>query len=87
MRSLTATLSLLLSASLMLAQSLALPLLERVLTQASEQNQIRAAWQPLLNGLRLWQVWDLPLPLATWRAEVVQGVYSEAAAASGSNNA
>ena len=51
------------------------PLLAQVLTQANERYQIRAAWQPLLNGLHLWQVWDLDLPLAAWREDIVQWLY------------
>jgi hypothetical protein len=61
----------------LLAHSIALPLLERVLAQASEQYAIRAPWQPLLDGLRLWQVWDLDLPLAAWQEEVVTWVYAD----------
>lgn len=60
----------------LLAQSVALPLLAHVLTQASEQYQLDAAWQPLVKGLRLWQVWDLDLPLATWQEEVMTWVYT-----------
>jgi hypothetical protein len=59
----------------LLAQSIVLPLIEQVSAQAAKQDALVAAWQPLLSGLRLWQVWDLPLPLATWRADVVQWLY------------
>jgi hypothetical protein len=59
----------------LLAQSLALPLIAQVLTQASEQDQIGSAWQPMLKGLRLWQVWDMDLPLALWREEIVRWIY------------
>jgi hypothetical protein len=59
----------------LLAQSIALPLLAQVLTQASERYQSRTSWRPLLDGLRLWQVWDLDLPLAVWRKEVVTWLY------------
>jgi hypothetical protein len=61
----------------LLAQSLALALSRHVLAQASEHHAIGAAWQPMVKGLRLWQVWDLDLPLAAWREEVVQWVYVE----------
>jgi hypothetical protein len=59
----------------LLAQSVVLPLIEHVLAQASEQYQIDSAWQPMLGGLRLWQLWDLDLPLTTWRKDVVQWLY------------
>jgi hypothetical protein len=61
----------------MLAQSIALPLIEEVLRQTREHHAIESSWQPLLDGLRLWQVWDLDLPLATWRVDVVQWLYLE----------
>jgi hypothetical protein len=67
----------------LLAQSLALPLFEQVLAQAKEQYQISSTWQPLLDGLRLWQVWDLDLPLSTWRVDVVQWLYADLTAISG----
>jgi hypothetical protein len=59
----------------LLAQSLALPLLEQVLAQASEHHAIGWSWQPLVKGLYLWQVWDLDLPLSAWRQDVVQWLY------------
>lgn len=60
----------------LLAQSIALPLLDDVLAQAQERHAIGPSWWPLLAGLRLWQLWDLDLPLATWRTEVVRWVYA-----------
>jgi hypothetical protein len=59
----------------LLAQSLMLPLLEFVLAQAKEQYALHAPWQPMLSGLRLWQVWDLELPLSGWRYDIVQWLY------------
>jgi hypothetical protein len=59
----------------LLAQSLALPLIDEVLIQASIQHGIGETWQPLLDGLRLWQVWNLDLPLAAWRETIVQWIY------------
>jgi hypothetical protein len=58
-----------------LAQSIALPLLTYTLAQARERHQITPAWHPMLSGLHLWQLWNLDLPLATWRAEMVQWLY------------
>jgi hypothetical protein len=59
----------------LLAQSIALPLLEKGLAEASEQHGIGASWQPMLAGLRLWQVWDTDLPLAAWREGIIHWVY------------
>jgi hypothetical protein len=59
----------------LLAQSIALPLFDHLLAQASQQHQVAPSWQAMLNGLYLWQVWDVDLPLATWRDEVVRWIY------------
>jgi hypothetical protein len=61
----------------LLAQSIALALIEQVLAQARERYQFRVAWQPLVSGLRLWQVWDLALALSAWRGEIVKWLYVE----------
>jgi hypothetical protein len=61
----------------LLAQSIVLPLIEKVLAQASEQAQLDPVWRPLAQGLRLWQLWDLALPLAAWREEVVTWIYAD----------
>ena len=61
----------------LLEQALALLLLRIVLAQASEQYAIRESWQPMRSGLRLWQLWELELPLALWRKEIVQWVYHD----------
>ncbi|MCE7985943.1 MAG: hypothetical protein DYG89_32600 [Caldilinea sp. CFX5] len=55
----------------LLAQAIALPLLDQVLAQASEHHAIGASWRSMLPGLHLWQLWALDLPLAAWREEVV----------------
>lgn len=60
-----------------LAQSLTLPLLNTVLTQAQAHYQLHFSWQPLLNGLRLWQFWEIDLPLAGWGPEVTEWLYAE----------
>ena len=59
----------------LLAQSIALPLLDQVIVQAGERYPIDSVWQPMLRGVRLWQVWDLDLPLAVWQKAVVQWLY------------
>lgn len=61
----------------LLAQAVALPLLNRVMAQAAERYQLDSTWQPLLYGLRLWQWWDLDLPLSTWRTPVVEWLYQD----------
>jgi hypothetical protein len=59
----------------LLVQSIALPLLDDLLAQAGDYHRVSSPWQPMLRGLRLWQVWDLDLPLAAWRKETVQWLY------------
>lgn len=59
----------------LLAQSLALLLVNHLLGQVTAHDAIPASWQPLANGLRLWQLWDLDLPLAAWREEIVPWLY------------
>jgi hypothetical protein len=59
----------------LLAQSLALPLLTYGLAQASTRDMIDRAWQPMLDGLYLWQVWDMDLPLTAWHEDVVKWLY------------
>lgn len=61
----------------LLLQSLALPLANMVMDQARAHHQLPSSWQPLLDGLRLWQQWDLDLPLSNWRQEVVSWLYRE----------
>jgi hypothetical protein len=58
-----------------LVQSIALPLIDDVIEQAVEVHNIPQHWQPLLRGLRLWQWWELDVPLASWQQEVVQWFY------------
>lgn len=60
-----------------LAQSLALPLLAAILAQASEHHALGSYWQPLVDGLRLWQVWEMNLPLASGREDVVTWLYRD----------
>jgi len=59
----------------LLAQSLVLLLVNHLVGQGVAYHVIPAPWQPLANGLRLWQLWELELPLATWREAVVQWLY------------
>lgn len=59
----------------LLAQSLALLLVAYVLDQVDEYYALPPPWEPLENGLRLWQLWAVDLPLASWREEIVQWLY------------
>lgn len=58
-----------------LLQALALPLLDHTLALVVRQHGIGAARYPLLDGLRLWQLWNADLPLARWRPALVQWIY------------
>jgi hypothetical protein len=59
----------------LIVQSLLFPLLEQVSTQSIQVHQIPERWQPLLAGLRLWQLWQMDLPLSAWRDEVTTWAY------------
>lgn len=61
----------------LLLQSLALPLLNTVMTQAREHHRLPSSWPSLLAGLRLWQLWDLDLPLSKWRQPIVDWFYRD----------
>ncbi len=58
-------------------QSLALPLVEDMLVQAATDYGVQPAWQMMWGGLRLWQLWDLDLPLAAWQNEVARWLLAE----------
>jgi hypothetical protein len=58
----------------LLAQALLLALLEDFSAQAITDHDLPGHWQPLLNGIRLWLLWEQELPLAAWREPVVQWV-------------
>jgi hypothetical protein len=53
----------------LLAQSVVLSLLSESAAQAVE-----ARWQPLLDGLFLWQLWEADLPLTVWREPLVKWI-------------
>lgn len=61
----------------LLLQSLAIPLLNTVMAQAREHHRLPSSWTSLLAGLRLWQLWDLDLPLSNWRKEILNWLYHE----------
>ncbi|MCE7986388.1 MAG: hypothetical protein DYG89_34890 [Caldilinea sp. CFX5] len=59
----------------LLAQSIALPLLDDVIAKAAEYYGLGSGRHPMLRGVRLWQIWELDLPLAVWRRAVVSWLY------------
>jgi hypothetical protein len=65
----------------LLAQAVALPLIDHVSLQAMRRYALQQEWPSLLGGLRLWQLWDLDLPLSAWQDEVVRWVYGDVYAA------
>ncbi len=58
-----------------LHQSLALLLIDHTLAQVVRQHHIDAMRYPLLDGLRLWQLWQAELPLGRWQADLVRWIY------------
>lgn len=62
-------------ADAVLAQALALPLIDHTLALAVRQSAINPARQPLLAGVRLWQLWAADLPLAQWHPALIQWIY------------
>lgn len=64
-----------LSDSTILAQSITLPLIGYMGDRAIEEYTIPDRWRPLLRGLRLWQLWNLDMPLAQWQQELVKWLY------------
>lgn len=59
----------------LLAQSIALPLTRSVIAQANARYAISKRWQPMLDALYLWQIWDTDLPLAAWQETLVKWQY------------
>jgi hypothetical protein len=59
----------------LLAQSIALLLIDHALGQAVENHALGTAYEPVVDGLRLWQLWNLDLPLAKWQPILVRWIY------------
>jgi len=66
-----------LSAADILRQTLAFYLIEQVLYQAQTRYALTDAAQSFINALYLWQLWQLDLPLARWRPEIIHWLYQE----------
>lgn len=61
----------------LLAQAVALRLLGDLLAQARERYAASTYWQPVLEGVYLWQLWESNLPLAAWRVPLVKLIYQK----------
>jgi hypothetical protein len=59
----------------LLTQSIVLPLIDRILAETADQYQLGSTRAPMINALRLWQLWALDLPLAKWRPDVVRWIF------------
>jgi hypothetical protein len=64
-----------LSDTAILVQSIALPLVDYVGERVIADHAIPLDWQSLQLGLQLWQLWELDMPLAHWRHDVVKWLY------------
>lgn len=65
----------------LLGQSLELVMLKEAHLGAANQYGIPAHWQPVLDGLLLWQLWQADVPLAAWREETITWLFVIAPAA------
>lgn len=61
----------------LLVQSIALPLIEYVGARTIKAHSIPDHGQHLLRSVGLWQLWDLEMPLAQWRQEIVRWLYRD----------
>lgn len=60
----------------LLAQALVLDLLDDLTAQAKTRYAVPSYWQPMLDGLFIWQLWQSGLPLAAWREPLVGLIYT-----------
>lgn len=56
-------------------QSVVLLLIDQLLAEAVDFYAIGTARDPVLEGLRLWQLWDLALPIAEQKARLLHWIY------------
>jgi len=63
------------AADVLLTQSLVLPLLDQTLALAAQEHAFAVARYPLLEGVRLWLLWETDLPLARWKPALIQWIY------------
>lgn len=55
----------------LLAQAIALAMLDHTLAQAQIHYGVKWQWLVLYNGLYLWQLWELDLPLTQWQDNIL----------------
>lgn len=60
----------------LLAQALVLDLLDDLTAQTKTRYAVPSHWQPVLDGLFIWQLWQSDLPLAAWREPLVDLIYT-----------
>jgi hypothetical protein len=63
--------------STLLAQSIAIPLIDYMAERAGEEYSMPFHGRPLLGSISLWQLWELEMPLAQWRQEIVRWLYDD----------
>ncbi|RIK35831.1 MAG: hypothetical protein DCC55_29095 [Chloroflexi bacterium] len=64
-----------LAADMLLAQSMALALVDHVIAQAAIYHTAHSSRRHVFDALRLWQLWNTDLPLAAWRVDIVRWLY------------
>ena len=60
----------------LLEQALALALMQRAVQLTARPTPAGAQWQPLVEAIGLWQLWQLDLPLAGWQEPLVRRIYA-----------
>jgi hypothetical protein len=65
----------------LLTQAVALELIDYVLARSTRNTTTYSSRRHILDGLRLWQLWDVDLPLADWRPAIVQWIFDAGPAA------
>lgn len=61
----------------LLVQSIALPLIEYVGARSVKAHSIPSHGRRLVESVGLWQLWNLEMPLAQWRQEIVRWIYRD----------
>lgn len=64
----------------LLMQAVVLELIDHALVRAVSNPSVYSSRRHVLDGLRLWQLWDTDLPLAAWRRDLVRWIYVTAPA-------
>jgi hypothetical protein len=61
----------------LLSQAIVLSIVNHLFAQVRDHFAIPLSWEPMVNGISLWQLWQLDQPLAAWREEVVRWIYHD----------